>query len=89
MPKNHWLPCGSGACGDRAPDRRVDDCRVDDGAGRDLQPVRLEMVMNFPEQPAAEIMRLEQMPEPADRGLVGRRLAAKIDPGAIAHRGQV
>jgi hypothetical protein len=58
-------------------------------AGRHLQPVRLEMPMDFLELPAAEIMRLEQMPEPADRGLVGRRLAAEIDPGEIAHRRRV
>lgn len=62
---------------------------VDDRAGRNLQPVRFEMPMDLFEQTTAEIMRLEQMPEAADRRLVGRRLAAEIDPGEITHRRRV
>jgi hypothetical protein len=42
--------------------------------------------MDLLEQTAAEIMRLEQMTETADRGLVWRGLAAEIYAGEIAHR---
>ena len=62
---------------------------VDDRAGGNLQPVLFEMPMDLLEQTAAEIMRFEQMPEAADRRLVRRRLAAKIDPGEITHRRRV
>jgi hypothetical protein len=38
------------------------------------------------EQQLGEIMALQQVPEVEDRGLVGHRLAAKVDANEPAHR---
>ncbi len=57
----------------------MDDGGVHDRAGGDLQSVLLKMEMHFFEDARAQIVLFKQMAEAADRGLVRRRLAAKID----------
>ena len=52
--------------------------RYDDRTGGNLQPVRYKKPMDFFEQTMAEVIRLEQMAELAERGLVRRGLEPRL-----------
>jgi hypothetical protein len=69
--------------------RRTDDRRIDDRASRHLQSPGLQMPMHFLEDPAAQVVLLQQMPEAANRGLVRHRLAAQVDADEAAHRRRI
>jgi hypothetical protein len=64
----------------------VDDRRIDNCAGGTLQPLGRQLPPDLIEQPAAQIMLFEQMPEPAHRRLVGHRLTPQIDADKSSHR---
>ena len=59
----------------------MDDGGVDDGAGGDFQPLLFKMAMRRLEDARTEIVRLQQVAEAADGGLVRGRLAPQIDAG--------
>lgn len=64
---------------------RVDDGGVDDGAGGHLQPPLFKMAMRRLEDAPTQIVRLQQVAEAADRGLVRGWLAPQIDAGEGTH----
>ena len=72
--------------GVRRRGRRIDDRRIGDRAGSHLQSLRRQMPLCLVEQPLAQIVRFEQVTEPAHCRLVGHRLAAEVDADKAAHR---
>ncbi len=67
--------------------RRMDDGRIDNRAGRDLDPLGLQMEVHRIQHHAAQIMLFEQVPEPADSHLIRRRRSPKVHPNEpLQHR---
>jgi len=62
--------------------RRIDDRSIDNRAGGHLQPLRGQVPLHLVEQPAAEIVLLEQVAKAAHRRLIRHRLAAEVDARA-------
>jgi DNA replication protein DnaC len=69
--------------------RRVDNGCVHNRAARKPQAFGLQMFVDKFKHPPAKIMRLQKMPEAADRRLVGHWLAAKVDADKTPHRERV
>ena len=65
--------------------RRGDDGGIDDGAGRDLQPLGLQMPANFLEQALAQFVALQQVAKLAGGGLVRSAFPSQIDAHKFAH----
>ena len=59
--------------------------RYTHGTGRDLQTLALQVPTDFLEQTLAQLVFLQQMPELADRGFVGRGFPAQVDTDEAAH----
>ncbi len=60
-----------------------------DRARGDFQPFGLKVASDFSKELLAQIVRFEQMPKLAHRGLIGRRFTAKINAHERAHRHRV
>jgi hypothetical protein len=58
--------------------RRADNRRAHDGAVGDLDAVAVQVLVNRPQQRLTQLVALEQMPELADRRLVGGGCAPDV-----------
>jgi hypothetical protein len=65
--------------------RRADDRGVDNGASAYLQPLRRQRLPDPSKALLAQLVRFQEMPELADRGLIGHGLAAQINPDELSH----
>jgi hypothetical protein len=65
--------------------RCTDNRRIHNGAGRDLQPLGLQMPTDFLEQVLAKFMLFQQMAELAHGGFVRSAFPPRIDTNQFAH----
>lgn len=65
---------------------RGDQGGIDQGAGLEQQPLAFEQLAHQREHLFGQFVRLEQTTEVEDRGLVGGRVLAQLEPGKPTHR---
>jgi len=65
--------------------RGIDDARIHNRTGADFQPVLMKILVDQGKQLVAQVMRLKQMTELADRGLIRCRLTSQINTYKEAH----
>lgn len=68
---------------------RVNDGGIHDGARRDGEAAGTKVGIDGLKECRAELMSFQQVPEPADGGLIRHRFRAEINPGEGAHGSRV